>query len=137
MFAIGKMPFIPGSNNGAFGMGMSRGAVFPSSMNGPFGRPGYPLPGALQMPTGVMDRPYEGHAFGRVYELTPGGVTTEGSWGFIDKAKRFGRRRSLKRRSKAATKSRRCKGIKKNGVRCKHRTCGVYCKHHSARRSRR
>jgi hypothetical protein len=129
------MVWIPGSNNGTWGMGMSRGAVFPAGiMGGPFGFQGYPLPVNLELPTGVMDKPYGGRSFGTVYQLTPGGVTTEAGWGFKNKAG-FGRRRRSKRRSV----KQRCEGIKENGKRCKHKTTGKYCKHHlkQARKSAR
>jgi hypothetical protein len=136
------MVWIPGSNNGTWGMGMSRGAVFPANMGGPFGYQGYPLPNMIQHPTGVMDKPYQGRSFGTVYELTPGGVTTERGWGFANKAKYFGK--SRRRRSRRnSTKMHRCEGIKENGKRCKHKTSGQYCKHHlkqtkrSMRRNRR
>jgi len=98
---------IPGSNNGEWGLNMSRGAMFPAvkGFNGPMGSLHYPLPNIIEHPTGVMDKPYLGRAFGRrfggtVYELTPGGVTTEAGWGFSNKAKRFGRRRSRSRKNK-------------------------------------
>lgn len=104
---------IPGSNNGTWGMGMSRGAVFPPNMGGPFGYQGYPLPTLLQHPTGVVGKPYKGHAFGRkfgmVYELTPGGVTTDVGWGFVNKVKSFGikNKRKSKNNKKSANKSKR------------------------------
>jgi len=138
------MVFIPGSNNGTFGMGMSRGAMFPSSMGGPFGHRGMPLPINLQMPTGVMDRPYAGRAFGKgtVYQLTPGGVTTEAGWGFKNRSRSFGgqicgpfgygrsRRHRRSRRRKTTSSVRRCVGKTKNGKRCKHKTHGKFCKCH-------
>ena len=119
--------FIPGSNNGTSGYGLARGAMFPSTLNGPWGQRGSPLPIDLQMPTGVVDKPYYGHAFGRpvIYELTPGGSTTEEGWGF--KTRYFGK--SLK-----YGKTSRCKGKTLKNSRCKHRTSGKkYCKHHSKR----
>jgi hypothetical protein len=116
---------IPGSNNGTFGYGMSRGAVFPADPG--YFYQGFPLPVNLQLPTGVMDKPYLGRAFGRrfgmVYELTPGGVTTSQGWGFKNKA--FGRRRSRRSHRKH-----RCEGLKENGKRCKHNTSDQFCKHH-------
>ena len=118
------MPFIPGYNNGEWGLNASRGAMFPAGipMNGPFGMRGYPLPVNLQMPTGTVDKPYMGRAFGNkmVYELTPGGVTTSEGWGFIDKSRRFG----SKRKSRSGV-CRRCKGITKSGKQCKH-ICSFY-----------
>jgi hypothetical protein len=41
---------LKGINNGTSGMGMARGSVFPSSMNGPFGYQKHPLPINLNMP---------------------------------------------------------------------------------------
>ena len=133
------MVWIPGSNNGQSGFGMARGAMFPSGiMGGPFGNRAFPLPVNLQMPTGVSDRPYSGHAFGRrmgtVYELTPGGVTTEAGWGFKDRARSFGTGQICgpfgygRRRSRV--KKHRCEGKTKNGKRCKHHAQGKFCKHH-------
>lgn len=129
------MVWIPGSNNGTFGAGMSRGAVFPADPG--YFYQGFPLPNMIQHPTGVMDKPYQGRSFGTVYELTPGGVTTEAGWGFTNKGKFFGRRRRSRRRS--AEKKHRCEGLKENGKRCKHKTSGQYCKHHlkQAKRSTR
>ena len=102
------MVWIPGSNNGTWGMGMSRGALFPKTLNGPMGYQGFPLPQLIQHPTGVMDKPYLGRAFGRhfgtVYELTPGGVTTEAGWGFSNKVKSFGRRKRSRRRSRRGSR---------------------------------
>jgi hypothetical protein len=137
---------IPGSNNGTFGAGMSRGAVFPADPG--YFYQGFPLPNMIQHPTGVVDRPYSGNAFGRafgrrfgmVYELTPGGITTSQGWGFKNKAfGRRSRRRSRRRSSSRLLEKHRCKGIKENGKRCKHKTNGQFCKHHlkQARRSRR
>lgn len=111
------MVWIPGSNNGTFGVGMSRGAVFPADPG--YFYQGFPLPNIIQHPTGVVDKPYIGRAFGSrafgsrafgkrgrrfgmVYELTPGGVTTEAGWGFKNRA--FGRR--SKRRSKRRSRRR-------------------------------
>lgn len=131
------MVWIPGSNNGTFGAGMSRGAVFPADPG--YFYQGFPLPNMIQHPTGVMDKPYLGRAFGRtVYELTPGGITTEAGWGFKNKA--FGHRRHRSRkRSRRASKKHRCEGLKENGKRCKHKTTGQFCKHHlkQAKKSRR
>lgn len=142
------MVWIPGSNNGVWGVGAARGALFPPTLNGPFGHKGAPLPVNLQLPTGVISKPNvvkSRRSFGNVYELTPGGVTTDSSWGFKDKAyKAFGRKRrrrgsrrrksqrrgSRRRKSQRKSKSRRCKGVKHDGKRCKHRTTTVYCKHH-------
>jgi hypothetical protein len=109
-----RMVFIPGSNNGVFGMGMSRGAMFPMSMGGSLGRPGYPLPNMIQHPTATIDKPYYGNSFGKtvktIYQLTPGGSTTEESWGFTNKIKSFGRSRKSKRKSrKSKRKSRKSK----------------------------
>jgi hypothetical protein len=131
------MVWIPGSNNGEWGLNASRGALFPATigLNGPFGSPGYPLPVNLQLPTGVVDRPYLGRAFGKkfekrfrkrfgtVYELTPGGVTTQASWGFTDRTRRFSR-------SKKSQKKHRCEGLTNNNKRCKHKTDGKFCKCH-------
>ena len=36
------MVWIPGSNNGTWGMGMARGAMFPSSLGGSLGRQASP-----------------------------------------------------------------------------------------------
>src|SRR5688572_23417164 len=112
------MVWIPGSNNGVWGLNMTRGSVFPVGMNGPLGSLGYPLPVNLQMPAPTMDKPYLGRAFGRrfgqIYQLTPGGVTTEAGWGF--KSKAFGRRSRKQRKSMG---SKRCQGIKENGKRCR------------------
>jgi len=134
------MVWLPGSNNGEWGLNMSRGAMFPAvkGFNGPMGSLHYPLPNIIEHPTGVMDKPYLGRAFGRrfgrtVYELTPGGVTTEAGWGFSDKAKRFGHRRS--RRSRSRSRRHRCEGITKQGKRCKHKTNDHFCKHHTKRRT--
>jgi hypothetical protein len=139
------MVWIPGSNNGEWGLNMSRGALFPAAkgFNGPMGSSGYPLPVNLQLPAPTIDKPYIGRAFGRrfgmVYELTPGGVTTEAGWGFKNKA--FGRRSRNRRRS--GSKKQRCEGHTANGKRCRHKTNGQFCKHHlkqsrvSRRRSRR
>ena len=41
---------IKGSNNGAWGAGMSRGAMFPPSMNGPLGYINNPLPSKQSTP---------------------------------------------------------------------------------------
>lgn len=41
---------IKGANNGQSGFGMTRGAVFPSNMNGPFGYVQKPLPINLSLP---------------------------------------------------------------------------------------
>jgi len=90
---------IPGSNNGQSGFGMARGAMFPSNMNGPFGFQKFPMPIAIQHPTGVVDRPYLGSAFGKTYELTPGGYTTEEPWGFENKA--FGKRKRQSRKKQS------------------------------------
>jgi hypothetical protein len=107
------MVWIPGSNNGTFGAGMSRGAVFPAQPG--YFYKGFPLPQLIQHPTGVMDKPYLGRAFGRkygtVYELTPGGVTTEAGWGFTNK--HFGRRRKSRRGSKRRRSRRSRRGSKK------------------------
>ena len=110
------MVWIPGSNNGEWGLNMSRGAVFPTNMGGPFGFRGYPLPQLIQHPTSVVDRPYQGNAFGRrygrrfgkVYELTPGGVTTEVGWEFNNKIRSFGlkNKRKSRKKSKKSKKSR-------------------------------
>ena len=85
------MSYIPGSNNGEWGAGMHR-ALFPKSMGGPFGHRGQPLPNAFQHPAPVGrsfgSSPFDSPASfgdveaGEVYQLTPGGATTEGSWGF-------------------------------------------------------
>ena len=125
--------YIPGTNNGTWGAGMTRGAMFPSSMGGPLGRPGFPLPNIIEHPAPTQDRPY--YSFGKgptIYQLTPGGVTTEAGWGFKQKA--FGRRRS--RRSRRSRHSRRCQGTTKNGKQCKHKTTGKYCKHHQKQKRR-
>jgi hypothetical protein len=139
------MVWIPGSNNGQSGFGMVRGAMFPSSMNGPFGMRGFPLPVNLQMPTGTVARPYLGNAFGRrmgsrrmgstVYELTPGGITTEAGWGFQDRSRSFGRDNicgpfGYGRRRRSRSHKQRCLGKTKNGKRCKHHAQGKFCKHH-------
>ena len=86
---------IPGSNNGTWGLNMSRGAVFPPVLNGPFGYQGYPLPNMIQHPTGVM-----GRGFGTIYQLTPGGITTEEGWGFKNKIKSFGKSRKSRKSRK-------------------------------------
>ncbi len=141
------MVWIPGSNNGTIGFGLSRGAVFPAGMNGPFGKRGYPLPINLQFPTGVTDKKFKNRAFGTtVYQLTPGGITTEAGWGFKNNAfgkrskrrSRFSKKRNRNKRnnkysnkcSNNFSKKRRCKGIKKNGKRCKHMTTCTFCGHH-------
>ena len=110
--------FIPGSNNGTFGMGASEGAIFPSNMGGPFGYQGYPIPIDLELPTGVVDKPYLGHAFGSqdnsqvVYELTPGGYTSAESWGFTDKS--FGKSKSRRIRKSKSKKSKKSKKSRKS-----------------------
>ncbi len=113
------MVWLPGSNNGEWGLNMSRGSMFPANMGGPLGFKGFPLPQLIQHPAPTMDKPYQGSAFGRrfgtVYQLTPGGVTTENGWGFNNKVRNFGIRR---RRRSRSVKKRRCKGVKENGKRC-------------------
>jgi hypothetical protein len=42
---------IKGSNNGTWGVGMSGGALFPVSMNGPLGYRNFPLPNYTDHPT--------------------------------------------------------------------------------------
>ncbi len=113
------MVWIPGSNNGEWGLNMSRGAMFPAvkGFNGPMGSPGYPLPQLIQHPAPTMDKPYMGRAFGTVYQLTPGGITTTAGWGFQNKAKSFGRKRKSKRstrKSKRSTRSKRSKRSKRS-----------------------
>jgi hypothetical protein len=107
---------IPGSNNGQSGYGMARGAMFPSCMYGPFGYREFPLPNMISQPTGVMDKRY---SFGdSVYELTPGGRTTESAWGFETKAfgrksqRRKSQRRKSQRRKSQRRKSQRRKNLK-------------------------
>jgi hypothetical protein len=124
------MLWIPGSNNGEWGLNMARGAVFPANIGGPLGFRGNPLPINLQLPTPTIDKPYFTRSFGTVYQLTPGGVTTESGWGFKNKG--FGRRRRSN-----STKKHRCKAIKKDGKRCKHKTVGNFCKHHLKQKKRR
>lgn len=94
------MNYIPGSNNGTWGAGMHR-AMFPASMGGPLGMRGHPLPNAFQHPANV-------NGFGsNVYQLTPGGITTEDSWGFTDMSKSsYGRRRRSRRSKRKSKKSR-------------------------------
>ncbi len=77
------MDTLKGTNNGTFGYGMARGAVFP--MNKYFG-PGYfyknyQLPSLLEQPTGSyykVFQPKRGFGTSVVYQLTPGGVSTTG-----------------------------------------------------------
>jgi hypothetical protein len=101
--------YIPGSNNGTFGMGMSQ-AVFPKGMGGPFGYRGLPLPIDLEFPASVIPPPYRGNSFGMVYELTPGGSTTSEDWGFSNKA--FGRK--LRSRGNKKHKKKRVNKKRKN-----------------------
>ena len=54
---------ITGSNNGTWGFGMSGGALFPPSMNGPFGYINHPLPYDQEMPV-LFDGPkYNAQAY--------------------------------------------------------------------------
>ncbi len=101
--------YIPGSNNGTFGAGMSRGAVF-SAQPGYFYQ-GFPLPQLIQHPAPTGASPYLGRAFGRkfgnmVYQLTPGGISTEEGWGFKNKVKSFGRKRRSRKGSRKGSKRR-------------------------------
>ncbi len=45
---------VKGSNNGTFGFGMV-GALFPESMNGPFGQVSKPMPNNQEFPTGTSN----------------------------------------------------------------------------------
>ena len=55
--------YIPGSNNGTWGAGMQR-ALFPTSMGGPLGYRGHPLPNSFQHAAPVINVPYRTNSFG-------------------------------------------------------------------------
>jgi hypothetical protein len=110
------MVYIPGSSNGEFGAGQFR-ALFPSSMKGPFGQRGFPLPNSFAHPAATVSKPYN-RSFGS-RTLTLNGAGLENGWGFEQKA--FGKRRKSRRRShkkrksvrKSVRKSRKCRKSRK------------------------
>jgi hypothetical protein len=71
---------IRGSNNGTWGLGMGRGAIFPPSMNGPLGYINHPLPYDQEMPV-LFDGPkynapaYNGPAYNQAAFKSVSGYT--------------------------------------------------------------
>ena len=76
---------IKGSNNGTWGLGMSRGAMFPPSMNGPLGYINHPLPYDDQSPS-LLNGPrynaprYNGPAYNQPAFYSISGFTFDGKF---------------------------------------------------------
>ena len=85
---------IKGSNNGQSGFGLARGAVFPSSMNGPFGYSQRPLPVNLSLPAtfnnfkynakGYNGPDYNQNAFRSIMGNSAGTVEYNPKYSFIN-----------------------------------------------------
>jgi hypothetical protein len=108
------MVYIPGSNNGTWGMGMA-GAYFPENLGGPLGSPGNDLVLDIEFP----DPKYTGPSFnfGQVLLLSPNGMSTNGdsSGYFYGTSKHSKRSKKNKRRSKSRRGSKR-RSVKRRSV---------------------
>lgn len=74
---------INGSNNGVWGVGMSRGALFPPAMNGPLGYINHPLPYDQEVPV-LLNSPkyssfYNGPAYNQPMIKAFSGYTFDGT----------------------------------------------------------